>query len=111
VNYLELALNALKDRDEAHPVAFDAAPIPSTGCEKSEISETSHPAPLVIECETPRTLAEAEGMASYWYPPPGTLIFFQDADGQPCSPSEARIHLWTHAGAPSWYCASVYPPP
>jgi hypothetical protein len=58
------------------------------------------------------TLAEAEAdemQGRYWWPPPGTPLFFQDSAGRPRSRGEAR--MWTYTGAPSWYFANVYPPP
>jgi hypothetical protein len=58
------------------------------------------------------TLAKAEAdemQGRYWWPPPGTPLFFQDLAGRPCSRGEARV--WTYAGAPSWYLANVHPPP
>jgi hypothetical protein len=58
------------------------------------------------------TLADAdadEAEGRFWYPPPGTPLFFQDEAGRPCSQGEAN--RWTWAGASSWFRSSAYPPP
>lgn len=49
-----------------------------------------------------------EAAGSYWYPPPGTPIYFQGENGRPCSAGEARWWTWTRA--PSWFRVSAYPP-
>jgi hypothetical protein len=50
---------------------------------------------------------EAEGR--YWYPPPGTPLYFADESGRPSERSVA--YMWTFEGSRTWYFAKGYPPP
>jgi hypothetical protein len=134
MSYLELASKTLKEWREANPTLIRGPQESATSYERNEINEKSpppsHPVavaavadPLVWRGTLADDAATAaahdaaadaaddteEAQGRYWFPPPGLALYFQDESGRPCAAAEA--HIWTWAGASSWFKVSFYPTP